>query len=142
MSVFKEEITLANAVDISNARNGLITEAKIRKITIDAMPDTGARTETRGLLVINEETRQKLGLAIMETSESTLADGKIDTYEVTEGVNIRWKNRSTVLPAVVVPDGKYILLGALPLEAMDLMVDPVHGQLVGVHGAEPLHVLC
>ncbi|MDR1148957.1 MAG: aspartyl protease family protein [Spirochaetaceae bacterium] len=137
MSVFTEEITLANAVDISNARNGLIPDAKTRRMTIKAMPDTGAWT-----LVINEETRQRLGLAIRETSESTLAGGKTDTYDVTEGVEIHWKNRSTILPAVVVPDAKYTLLGALPLEAMDLMVDPVHGQLVGVHGAEPLHVLC
>jgi clan AA aspartic protease len=136
MSVFKEEITLANAVDISNARKGLIPDAEIRQMTIRAMPDTGAWT-----LVINEEIRQKLGLAIEETSESSLADGKVDTYDVTEGVKIRWKNRSTILPAVVVPNATTILLGALPLEAMDLMVDPVHQQLVGVHGAEPLHVL-
>jgi clan AA aspartic protease len=136
MSVFKEAITLANARDIGNARDGLIPDTKIRTMTIEAMPDTGAWT-----LVINEETRQKLGLAIEETSESTLADGKTDTYDVTEGVKIRWKNRSTILPAVVVPDAKDILLGALPLEAMDLMVDPVHEQLVGVHGVEPLHVL-
>jgi len=46
-----------------------------------------------------------------------------------------------VLPALVVPDAKDILLGALPLEAMDLMVDPVHQRLVGVHGDQPLHVL-
>jgi clan AA aspartic protease len=136
MSVFKEKITLANASDISSARNGLIPDTKIRQVTIEAMPDTGAWT-----LVINEEIRQELGLAIEETSESSLADGKVDTYDVTEGVKIRWKNRSTILPAVVVPNAKTILLGALPLEAMDLMVDPVHGQLVGVHGAEPLHVL-
>jgi clan AA aspartic protease len=136
MSVFKEEITLANASDISNARAGLIPEAKVRTMTIAAMPDTGAWT-----LVINEDTRQKLGLAITETSQSTLADGKTDTYDVTEGVRIHWKNRSTVLPAVVVPDAKDILLGALPLEAMDLMVDPVHERLVGVHGDQPLHVL-
>jgi clan AA aspartic protease len=136
MSVFKEKITLANAVDISNARNGLIPDTKIRKITIEAMPDTGAWT-----LVINEETRQKLGLAIEETSESTLADGKTDTYDVTEGVKIQWKNRSIILPAIVVPNAKDILLGALPLEAMDLMVDPVRERLVGVHGDQPLHVL-
>jgi predicted aspartyl protease len=136
MSVFKEEITLANARDVGNARDGLIPDTKIRKITVGAMPDTGAWT-----LVINEDTRQKLGLAVEETSESALADGATDTYGVTEGVKIRWKNRSTVLPAVVVPDAKDILLGALPLEAMDLMVDPVHEQLVGVHGVEPLHVL-
>jgi predicted aspartyl protease len=136
MSVFKEEITLANAADFSAARNGLIPDTKIRKMTVDAMPDTGAWT-----LVINEATRQKLGLVIEETSESTLADGKTDTYGVTEGVKIQWKNRSTILPAVVVPDAKDILLGALPLEAMDLMVDPVGEQLVGVHGDQPLHVL-
>ncbi|MDR2661930.1 MAG: hypothetical protein LBC31_02920 [Treponema sp.] len=141
MSVFREEITLANAVDISNARNGLIPDTKVRKITIEAMPDTGVWTETKGLLVINEEIRQKLGLAVEETSESTLADGKTDTYDVTEGVKIQWKDRSIILPAVVVPDAKDILLGALPLEAMDLMVDPVRERLVGVHGDQPLHVL-
>ena len=100
------------------------------------MPDTEAWT-----LVINEDIRQKLGLAIEETSESTLADGKTDGYAVTEGVKIQWKDRSTVLPAVVVPNAHDILLGALPLEAMDLMVDPVRAQLVGVHGDQPLHVL-
>jgi hypothetical protein len=29
----------------------------------------------------------------------------------------------------------------LPLEAMDLMVDPVNERLVGVHGDQPLHML-
>ena len=142
MSVFKEEITLANAGDISAARNGLISDAKIRAVTLKAMPDTGAWTRQQGLaLVINEDIRQKLGLAVEEMAESTLADGETDTYGITEGVKIRWKNRSTVHPAVVVPDAKDILLGALPLEAMDLMVDPVNERLVGVHGDQPLHVL-
>ena len=47
-----------------------------------------------------------------------------------------------MLPAVVVADAKKVLLGALPLEAMDLIVDPVRQTLVGAHGDEPLHVLC
>jgi predicted aspartyl protease len=100
------------------------------------MPDTGAWT-----LVINEKVREKLGLVIKETSQSSLANGQSDVYDVTEGVEIRWKNRYTVFPAVVVPNAKHILLGALPLEAMDLMVDLVHQKLVGVHGDEPLHIL-
>jgi hypothetical protein len=29
----------------------------------------------------------------------------------------------------------------LPLEAMDLMVDPVNEHLAGVHGDQPLHKL-
>ncbi|MDR2418410.1 MAG: hypothetical protein LBD79_05100 [Treponema sp.] len=56
-------------------------------------------------------------------------------------MKIQWKDRSIILPAVVVPNTKEILLGALPLEAMDVMVDPVHEQLVGVHGDQPLHVI-
>jgi predicted aspartyl protease len=113
---------------------GLLKE--IRQITVEAMPDTGTWT-----LVINEETRQKLGLAIEEASQSTPADGKTDTYDVTEGVRIQWKKRRVILPVVVVPGAKDILLGALPLEAMDLMVDPVHEQPVGVHGDQPPRVL-
>ncbi|MDR0602481.1 MAG: aspartyl protease family protein [Treponema sp.] len=134
MSVFRETITLANASDKVRVECGILKE--IRSVTLDAMPDTGAWT-----LVINEDTRQKLGLAIEETSRSTLADGKTDTYAITEGVKIQWKDRSIVLTAVVVPEAKDILPGALPLEAMDLMVDPVREQLVGVHGDQPLHVL-
>jgi clan AA aspartic protease len=137
MGTFKEEITLANAFDQGNAKRGFIKESEIRTLKVEAMPDTGAWT-----LVINEEIRQKLGLEIQETSRSSLANGQSEIYDVTEGVEIRWKDRYTVHPAVVVPNAKYILLGALPLEAMDLMVDPVHQKLVGVHGDEVLHVLC
>jgi len=136
MGVFKEEITLENTLDRGFARHGYIKESEIRALKVEAIPDTGAWT-----LVINEDIRQKLGLTIEETSTSSLADGKSDTYDVTGGVKIRWKDRSTILPAVVVPNAKEILLGALPLEAMDLMVDPVHGKLVGVHGDQQLHVL-
>jgi clan AA aspartic protease len=134
MGIFMEQITLTNIKDDVRVEAGLLKE--IRKLTVEAMPDTGAWT-----LVINEEIRQKLGLTITETSKSTFADGKTNTYDITEGVEIRWKDRGTVLPALVVPEAKDVLLGALPLEAMDLIVDPVRGQLTGAHGDQPLHVL-
>jgi predicted aspartyl protease len=136
MSTFREKITLVNARDMGNAREGLIPESKVRKIIVDAMPDTGAWT-----LVINEETRQKLGLAVEGLIASTLADGSTTQYNQTEAIKIQWKNRSTTQQALVVPDAHDILLGALPLEAMDLMVDPVHECLTGVHGNQPVHVL-
>ena len=137
MGVFMEEITLENVYDRGSANRGIISESQIRTVKVEAMPDTGAWT-----LVINEEIREKLGLTIESESLSTLADGKASIYPITEGVKIRWKKRSTVLPAVVVADAKKILLGALPLEAMDLIVDPVRQTLIGAHGDEPLHVLC
>jgi clan AA aspartic protease len=136
MGTFKEEITLENAVDRGLAARGYIKEDQIHALTIEALPDTGAWT-----LVINEEIRRKLGLAIEGDSDSTLADGKTSKYPVTEGVKIRWKDRSIVLPAVVAAEAKDVLLGALPLEGMDLIVDPARRQLAGAHGDQPLHIL-
>ncbi|MDR0708302.1 MAG: hypothetical protein LBF60_10605 [Treponema sp.] len=100
------------------------------------MPDTGAWT-----LIINEETRRKLGLAIMETALSSLADGSDAQYGLTEPVEIRWKDRRISLQSVVIPDAKDILLGALPLEGMALMVDPVNQRLAGVHGDQRIHLV-
>ena len=137
MGTFKEEITLENIIDRGLAEHGHIAEASIRRLTVDAMPDTGAWT-----LVINEDTRAKLGLTIKGSVKSSLADGKASTYPITEPVKIQWKDRNTALPAVVVAEAKNVLLGALPLEAMDLIVDPVHKQLTGAHGDEPLYILC
>ena len=137
MGTLMEEITLENTMDRGFADHGYIEETEIRTLTVQAMPDTGAWT-----LVINEDIRQKLGLIIRGSCDSTLADGKRSSYPVTQSVKIHWKNRSTELPAVVVADAKYALLGALPLEAMDLIVDPVRKQLTGAHGEEPLHILC
>ncbi|MDR0452137.1 MAG: aspartyl protease family protein [Treponema sp.] len=134
MGYFKEEITLSNAGDDVRVEAGLLKD--IRTLTVEAMPDTGAWT-----LVVNEDIRQKLGLKIEETSKSTLANGETGTYGVTEGVRIRWKDRSTVLPALVVPEAQDVLLGALPLEAMDLIVDPVRKRLAGAHGDQPVHLL-
>ena len=136
MGNFTEEITLENIIDRGLAERGYIQENEIRTLKVDAMPDTGAWT-----LVINEDLRQRLGLTIRRWSNSTLADGKTSSYPITESVRIMWKDRSTELPAVVVAEAKDVLLGALPLEGMDLIVDPVRQKLTGAHGDQPLHIL-
>jgi clan AA aspartic protease len=134
MGTFMEEITLANAGDKVRVECGLLKE--IRTVTLEALPDTGAWT-----LVINEEVRQKLGLAVVRRVESSLADGSTAQYGLSEPVEIRWKDRRTSQEAVVVPGGNEILLGALPLDGMDLYVDPVNQRLAGVHGDQQLYRL-
>jgi clan AA aspartic protease len=136
MGTFMEEITLENVEDRMLARRGYIEEAQIRRLTVEALPDTGAWT-----LVINEDIREKLGLTVEGSAVSSLADGKTSSYPITESVKIQWKDRSISLPAVVVAEAKGVLLGALPLEGMDLIVDPVRKQLTGAHGDQPLHIL-
>jgi len=136
MGTFFEEITLENVVDRGMFNRGYIKEDKIRTLTVQAMPDTGAWT-----LVINENAREKLGLTIEGETISSLADGKTASYPITESVKIMWKDRNITLPAIVINEAVDILLGALPLEGMDLIVDPVRKQLRGAHGDQPLHVL-
>jgi len=86
------------------------------------------------MLIINEEVQQRLGLEKYGDADITLADGTIEEHDMTEPVGIHWKDRSTFQQAVVIPGAKEVLLGALPLEGLDLCVDPVNQRLVGVHG--------
>jgi hypothetical protein len=136
MSIFSEEITLSNPRDAGNARHGIIKESEVRRLTVKALVDTCAWT-----LAINEATRAKLGLDIEGSIGATLADGSTSSYQQTEGVRIQWKDRITTQPALVVPNADAVLLGALPLEALDLMADPVNERLVGVHGDKALYML-
>ena len=98
------------------------------------MVDSGAWT-----LVINEKIRAQLGLRVFETMTGTLADGTVTDYSIAGPVKVLWKNRSTNCDAIVLPEANDILLGAIPLEAMDLMVHPRLEEVVGAHGEEQLH---
>ena len=115
------------------ARRAAIEEAEIRQMTTNAMVDTGAFT-----LVINEEIREKLGLDISGAGEGTLADGTKVECDMAGPIEIWWKNRRAVCEALVLPEAKDVLLGAYPLELMDLTINP-NRELVGVHGDIVMH---
>ena len=136
MGLVYEIITLKNACDVGNAERGIITEKEVRETTVNALVDTGA-----GTMVISEEIREKLGLRVRGLKSATLANDKKEVCKVTEPVEIHWKNRSTACPALVSSGWGEILLGAIPLEDMDLMVNPVKQELVGVHGDEVVATL-
>ncbi|MDR3342435.1 MAG: aspartyl protease family protein [Treponema sp.] len=126
-----EEITLVNVRDAANARSGFIKEADVRKVTVDAVVDTGA-----GPLVITEALRQRLGLDIEKDTSVHLAGDVLQKCTVAEAVDIFWKDRSTLSRPLVLPAGHETLLGVIPLEDMDLRVNPVDRCLEGVHGDE------
>ncbi|GHV94648.1 hypothetical protein AGMMS50293_09680 [Spirochaetia bacterium] len=123
------EITLTNVMDKAQVQAG--TRSAVRQVTVNAVVDTGA-----GTLVITEDLRQQLGLEIEGKRRTHFANGEKTECGVTEGVNIRWKDRHTTCPAVVIPGAQFVLLGAIPLEDMDLIVNPAKQELVGAHGDE------
>jgi clan AA aspartic protease len=136
MSIVYTEITLRNAYDVYKAEDGIITEKDIRQTTISALVDTGAWT-----LVINKEMRDKLGLKTTGTGTSSLADGKEVVYNLAGPLEVLWKDRHVFCEAIVIPDATDILLGAIPLEAMDLIVHPRKEEVVGAHGDQVIHIL-
>ena len=136
MGMVYAEITLKNAFDVGNYERGNIREEEIRQVTIQAVVDTGAAT-----LVINDELRKSLGLQMRGTSHARQADNKSLLVKVAEPVEVHWKNRvMTCRPWVASESGK-VLLGAIPLEDMDLIVDPVQQAVVGAHGDEQVGYL-
>jgi len=133
MSIVHTEITLKNMMDVGHAKQGQIKEDEVRQMTVQAIVDTGAWT-----IVINEKVREKLGLLDNGYGEATLADGKKEEYPLAGPLEIRWKNRHFTCDALVLPDAPDILLGAYPLEGMDLTINPQR-ELVGVHGDIVMH---
>jgi clan AA aspartic protease len=131
MGTVYTEITLKNAADTSYAQRGYMEEKDVRECTVRALVDTGA-----GTLVINEAVRQQLGLTIKGLRGAYLADGLRQVCRVTEPVEIHWKNRDTACPALLLPGAEEVLLGAIPLEDMDLIFDPAARELKGAHGDE------
>ena len=133
MSIVYTEINLTNYADIIRAKDGNIKEEEIRQITVTAMVDTGAWA-----LVINEKICKELGLDVKENVPSSLADGTEGRYNFSGPVEITWKDRHALCGALILPNAGDVLLGAIPLEMMDLTVNPLR-ELVGVHGDEIKH---
>ena len=133
MGMVYAEITLKNAGDVRMAWEGLIPEAAVREATVRALVDTGA-----GTVVMGEELCLQLGLSIEGLRGVTLAGGERMVGRRTEAVDIHWKDRSATFRALVLPGEHQVLLGAIPLEDMDLIVDPKRQELVGAHGDEIL----
>jgi clan AA aspartic protease len=136
MGEVRTEITLVNIEDQGVANRGYIPQEEVRRLTVNAVVDTGAWT-----LVINEETRAKLGLRVKKPSETTLAGGGTVSSGITEYVEVRWKDRETACEAVVLPGEEDVLMGAYPLEGLDLMIHPKTQEIVGAHGDKRLNVV-
>jgi clan AA aspartic protease len=134
MGIVRTSITLKNAKDMYKAEFGIIKEQEIRQTTVNALVDTGAWT-----LVINEAIREELGLAVTKTESGTLADGTQAVYKLAGPLEVRWKDRYVICDALVIPNADEPLLGAIPLEAMDLTVNPRNEEVVGAHGDQIIH---
>jgi len=129
MGMVNTEITIKNLRDGIKAEIGTIKAEDIRTATVTAVVDTGSM-----YLVITEDLFKKLGLSVKEERIANTANGQKVPCMITESVEVEWKNRRTEVPAVVIPGAEKNLFGAIPMEAMDLIVCPRTQEVIGAHG--------
>lgn len=104
------------------------TQPELRSIDVDALVDTGSL-----FLCIPEELQIRLQLRESSKKEVTTADGKRCLCPYVGPVRVQFENRECYVGAVVL--GDEVLLGAVPMEDMDLVVIPSARRAV----VNPLH---
>lgn len=109
----------------------LTNEFKGLAVDVSALVDTGAL-----FLCVPEAIAVQLGFDISEvqTRVATLADGSTRLVPVIRPVTIAFENRSYMTEALVLGDEP--LIGCIPMEAMDVIVDP-RSQKMMVNPAHP-----
>lgn len=121
--------------DLYRVRRGELDVDKVRQVTVsDALIDTGAT----GLSLPNRFI-QELGLLPISTRRAVTTAGirEVATYGA---VKLTINGRDCVCDVTEIADECPVLIGQVPLELMDFVVDLGKRQLVGnpAHGGEQL----
>lgn len=132
------EATIESAEDLWKAKNGQLPADKVRKLVIaDALVDTGAT-----LLSLPTRLIQQLGLARVSTKRVTASSGPAEAG-MYEAVRLTIMGRSCTMDVMEVPDSVPVLIGQIPLEHLDFVVDLRDRKLIGnpAHGGEHVYEL-
>ena len=125
MGLVYADIELVSGDDLALFRRGFIGEDEIRKVKVQALADSGSY-----MLVIGEPLREQLGLPILGERVGRLADQTERLVKVAGPVELRFANRRTTTDTLVFPGEVEVLLGAIPMEDLDVMIDPKQQRLV------------
>jgi clan AA aspartic protease len=126
MGITYAEIELTNEDDLTLVRRGYLPSDRVRRVKVRAMVDSGS-----SLLSLPGSVQQQLGLEVLGEGDVELADGSVMVdLEVVGPVEVRFQNRRTLVEAIVVPNATEVLLGAIPMQGMDVLIDPKHERLI------------
>lgn len=102
---------------------------ELKEMTVDALVDTGSLH-----LCIPEHVANQLNLKELYKRDVSTADGKEHLCPYVGPVEIKFENRGCFTGAIVL--GDEVLLGAVPMEDMDILISPAQRKLV-VNPASP-----
>jgi predicted aspartyl protease len=127
------EITLENLQDLWDVDRGLLPVEKVRRLTVpDALVDTGAT-----FLSLPKRFIEELGLRKMfvRTIVTSIGPGEASVFGP---VRLTIQGRVCNVDVMELPDSVPVLVGQLPLESLDFVVDPRNQRLIGnpEHGGQ------
>jgi clan AA aspartic protease len=119
-----QTIKLTNSYDEEYVARGDLAADKVRSTEIEALVDTGAT-----MMVLPADAVSRLGLLPAGYRKVRYADGRTAEVPWVSGVGITILGRTTVTNALVEAAGTTPLIGQIPLEELDLLVDPKSREL-------------
>jgi predicted aspartyl protease len=136
MGKFEVVVEIENLEDWMNASKGRIAADEIRRVVVvEAVIDAS----TTGFLMPKRLIEQ-LGLKPFRTRTSRTVNGEME-IAVYRAVRLTIQGRDCISDVGEIADGLPVIVGQVPLELMDWVVDPRRCQLVGnpAHGGEYMH---
>lgn len=124
---------IENLQDLFFAEQGQLQPEQVRAIEVtEALVDTGAST-----LMLPKRLIAQLGLKPGRTRQARTTAGVV-TMQNYGTIRLTIQDREWVGDVVEVPDDCPVLIGQMPLEGVDLVVDTVGQRLIGnpAHGGE------
>ena len=119
------ELQLENTIDRGMVRRRKLKEKEVRKVTTKALADSGA-----GMLMLPQDMVEELGLDILRKIVVEYADKRTEEREVAGPVTVKIGKRAATVDCIIGPPASEALLGQVPLEVMDLLVDCGRHQLI------------
>jgi predicted aspartyl protease len=130
------EAKIENIKDLWASESGLRRQEDVRSLTVsDALVDTGATLLSLPTRVIHE-----LGLSKTGSKRVTSSAGPT-MANMYEAVRLKIQDRSCTMDVLEAPDSVPVLIGQIPLEHLDLVIDMRSHSLIGnpAHGGEHVY---
>jgi clan AA aspartic protease len=125
MGITYAEIELVSVEDLFLLRRNHISDDQVKRLKVLALVDSGA-----SMMAVTESLKRLLDLPKIDDMQAELGDGSIVQLEVVGPVEVRFQNRRTIVNAMVVPDSADVLLGAIPMQGLDVLIDPKREQSI------------
>jgi predicted aspartyl protease len=126
MGITRVTALIENYDDLKSAEKGLISDTDVHRIEVpDARVDTGATFVSMPLRLIDQ-----LGLKRIKTVEAKTAAGLV-SFGIFEPIKLTIQGRDCEVRVAEVADSCPVLIGYIPLELLDFIVDPKNQRLIG-----------